>query len=74
MPRKTLGKPHHSYREGANPKPDAPLEPLPEPAPNKSRHPEHPGHGGEGFSKGYGGSGGSGATGPAGPEEEPEDR
>lgn len=66
MPKKTLGKPHHSYREGANPKP------LPDPAPNKSRHPVQPGQGGEGFSKGYGGSGGTGATEPAGPEDKNE--
>ncbi len=64
------GRPHHSYREGGRPKPDAPAEPLPEKAKNRSRDPKHPGQGGEGFSKGYGGSGGSGATEPSGPEEE----
>ena len=70
MTKPTRGKVHNSYREGGQPKPDAPAEPLPKQAPNKSRHPEHPGQGGEGFSKGYGGSGGSGTTGPSGPEDD----
>ena len=70
MTEKIKGKLHHSYRQGGQPKPDAPTEALPKKAKNRSRDPKHPGQGAEGFSSGYGGSGGSGATEPSGPEDD----
>jgi hypothetical protein len=66
--RNVKGRPHRTLLQGGRPKKDAPLERLPEPAPNRSWEPGRKGQGGEGFSEGYGGSGGSG-TGPSGPDQ-----
>ena len=69
MARKRKGRPHHPAVQGGRAKSDAPLEELPERAPNRSWQPGRKGQGGEGFSQGYGGSGGFG-TGPSGPDPE----
>ena len=61
------GRRHFPERQGGKTIPDAPSERLPDPAPNRSWHPDRLGQGGEGFSEGYGGSAGAG-TGPSGPD------
>jgi hypothetical protein len=69
MARKRKGRLRHPLVQGGRPKKDAPLQDLPERAPNRSWQPGRKGQGGEGFSQGYGGSGGSG-TGPSGPDRQ----